>query len=231
MSNSILVFEPHVDDALLQCNKILDQSINNIYIISMNNSDDRSNHSYRLLNKNIIPIMWGSEELRYEYHESFINYPMEFKNILNYNYQLFKKLFESFIIPIYQKINYIYLPVGLYHPHHIICSTILIKLFKEYKIFDKNIILYYDIVYRNLLLNDSICDLSLFKSKSLDINLKKTLITLFSFKHITNVENTIDKNYYLPILSMDDYLSLFKNSKFLNLYNNLFNYYKEIEND
>lgn len=197
----ILIFEPHVDDALLQCNRVFDSSYEKVYVVSLNSSDERSNHSYKLLNDKVIPIMLGSEELRYDYGDDFFIHPENFSNIIKYNYNLFKS-YMSFLTHIMYEVDEIYIPLGLYHPHHIICNQVLVRLIREYEIPIHKVKFYIDLVYfdkLNITASQLLEDLSVGDYEVNEVNtlLKKTLIMLFSYKHITGVESKISKNYYI----------------------------------
>lgn len=202
----ITIIEPHVDDAVQSCCELL---FKNETIVVINFAgEERSPMSYFSLNRKVTGLrlelpqihIWDAERFSLE---QFLEKRV-FDNVyLDDILELFCSYFDI-LIRIFYTSREIYVPLGIYHPHHIIVNYLLTRLPAIGNV--PNFTYYYDQPYclRNPeYIRDAENRLPYFEEYSKisvatpNINRKSIMLQCFDKKHLMGYEEQIHESTYL----------------------------------
>lgn len=135
-----LLIEPHHDDILLSCEHLLRQEG---YLLTCNQIDRRTSENIKKYYPKIVPIILPIHEVGFNEANTFDidNMNVDGPNNPFYEYRF---IFNDLI----EQCDNVYLPAGIYHPHHLLVSKYFSKLLSNKKLFD-NIKYYVDMPYFN----------------------------------------------------------------------------------
>ncbi|MEI6154178.1 MAG: hypothetical protein WCQ90_08825 [Deltaproteobacteria bacterium] len=146
-TNNIVIFEPHIDDALLSCNtRLTSKDYSKIYVVTFSAGDERNSLAYKTrLNRKVIPVILPITEVHYRYSASFNL--KDFCEGRKYNQTSYKTIESQFsgysavLERICADTGEQYVPYGVYHPHHIITNHLLKNYF--HSVFSEAEYIYY----------------------------------------------------------------------------------------
>ena len=204
---NIVIIEPHIDDSLLSCStRLLSQDFDRIYNICFYTADDRDILNYKVkLNNRIIPIVLPLSEIHFKHGETFsLDGFIQGDVFENITYESIRGQFDSYelvLTSVFSAVSALYIPCGIYHPHHIIANKLVSEFIAE-RFKEKETYIYFDQPYsfnfpKHFELALSRNDIHDFHSKknieSVSASyLKSKMLECFDPCHLTDDELNID---------------------------------------
>lgn len=193
MGDRILFIEPHPDDLIQSCPELLVDSTDDLTVLTCCNTDDRDTGKYNLI-RDVTTIVWPTPEIHWDHAARYRDDRASLSDEIATTQNSLFRASETFR---FDKFTKIYIPLGLYHPHHIEVHEFF-YYYMDMRIED--IVFYVDQPYYNIGISEDL------KSKidnvatvveTPHISRRSLMLKMFKSKYLTTEESKIKCSRYI----------------------------------